>query len=67
MAIAIYSTNKPTNVYNSDSQEATMKKFISMLEDLWVDVAFAEAGVYEPAVKQELQPRYQDSVRVHTA
>ena len=27
-----------------------MKKFIAMLEDLWVAIAFAEAGVtYEPA------------------
>jgi hypothetical protein len=44
-----------------------MKKFIEMLEDLWVAVAFAEAGVYEPAVKQELHPRCQDTVRAHTA
>jgi hypothetical protein len=67
MVIAIYSTNKPTNAFNSDSQEATMKKFIAMLEDLWVAIAFAESGVYEPAVKQELQPRCQDTVRAHTA
>jgi hypothetical protein len=65
MAIAIYSTNKPTNSY---SQEATMKKCTAMLEDLWVAVAFAEAGVsYEPAIVQELQPRCQDAVRAHTA
>ena len=46
-----------------------MKKFIAMLEDLWVAVAFAEAGVsYETTVVQELQPpRCQESVRVHTA
>ncbi len=44
-----------------------MKKYIAMLEELWVAVAFAEAGVYEPAVKQELEPRCQDTVRVHSA
>jgi len=44
-----------------------MKKFIQMLEDLWVAVAFAEAGVYEPAVMQDLQPRCQDTLRIHTA
>jgi|GEM_PF-6766920 len=44
-----------------------MKKFIAMLEDLWVAVAFAEAGVYEPAGLQELQPRCQDTLRIHTA
>jgi hypothetical protein len=45
-----------------------MKKFIAMLEDLWVAVAFAEAGVdYRPAENHDLQPLCQDTVRIHTA
>lgn len=44
-----------------------MKKFITMFEDLWVAVAFAEAGMYEPAVMHDLQTICQDSVRIHTA
>lgn len=47
-----------------------MKKFIAMLEDLWVAIAFAEAGAagaYEPTVVRELQPRFEDTVRIHTA
>ena len=45
-----------------------MKKFIALLEDLWVAVTFAEADVaYEPAEVRDLQPRYQDTVRIHTA
>ena len=45
-----------------------MKKLIAMLEDLWVAVAFAEAGVvYEPAEVQDLQPHCQETVRIHTA
>jgi hypothetical protein len=44
-----------------------MKKFIALLEDLWVAVTFAEAGVvYAPAQVQDLQPRCQDTVRIHT-
>jgi hypothetical protein len=42
-----------------------MKKFISMFEDLWVAVAFAEAGIFEPAVEKDLQPCCQDTVRIH--
>jgi hypothetical protein len=30
-----------------------MKKLISLLEDLWVVIAFAEEGIYEPAVIHE--------------
>jgi hypothetical protein len=44
-----------------------MKKFITMIEDLWVAVAFAEAGIYEPAVMHDSQPMCHDSVRIHTA
>ena len=44
-----------------------MKKVIQTLEDLWVAVAFAEAGVYVPAVVQDLQPHYEDTLRIHTA
>lgn len=44
-----------------------MNKFIAKLEDLWVAVAFAESGVYEPEVMHDSQPLLQDFVRVHTA
>jgi len=45
-----------------------MKKFFTMLEDLWVAVAFAEAGIYEqPVKKNDLQPRCHDAVRMHAA
>jgi hypothetical protein len=45
-----------------------MKKFLTILEDLWVEIAFAEAGVtYEPAVETDLQPLCQDTVHVHVA
>lgn len=45
-----------------------MKKFMAMLEDLWVAVAFAEAGVsYEPAVVLKLRPLCHDTARIHTA
>lgn len=43
-----------------------MKKFIAMLEDLWVTIAFAEAGIYEPTVVQDLQ-HCQNTVRIHTS
>ncbi len=55
------------NADNSDYLEDTMKKFIAMLEDLWVTIAFAEAGVNEPTVVQDLQPHCQDTVHIHTA
>jgi hypothetical protein len=44
-----------------------MKKFIQKLEDLWVAVAFAEAGVYEPALVQDVQPHCQNTLRIHAA
>jgi hypothetical protein len=45
-----------------------MKKFLAMLEDLWVAIAFAEDGVtYEPVVETDLQPHCQDSVHIHAA
>ena len=44
-----------------------MKNFFTMLEDLWVAVAFAEAGIYEPEKKYELQPRCLDAVPVRVA
>jgi hypothetical protein len=44
-----------------------MKKFIARFEDLWVAVAFAEAGVYELADIDEFQPRCQETVRIHVA
>jgi hypothetical protein len=42
-----------------------MKKFAMLLEDLWVAVAFAEAGIYEAPVSLEQQPRIVEPVRIH--
>ena len=44
-----------------------MKKILAMFEDLWVAVAFAEAGMYEPAKKYDLPPLCLDAVRMHAA
>jgi hypothetical protein len=45
-----------------------MKKFIAMLEDLWVAVTYAEADVvYCPDEVHYLEPRCQDAVSIHTA
>ncbi len=44
-----------------------MKNLIEILEDLWVEIAFAEAGIYEPADAREFQPRYQETIRIHAA
>jgi hypothetical protein len=44
-----------------------MKKFIEKIEDLWVAIAFAEAGIYESSVGQDLQPRCQDTLLIHNA
>jgi len=44
-----------------------MKKFTAMLEDLWVAVTFAEAGIYEDAVSPETQPRIVEPMSIHTA
>jgi len=42
-----------------------MNKFFQMLEDLWVAVTFAEAGIYEHEKKQELELRCHDTARAH--
>lgn len=44
-----------------------MKKFITMIEDLWVAVTFAEAGIYGSAVMYDSQVLCHDSVSIHTA
>ncbi len=44
-----------------------MNKLIEKLEDLWVAIAFAEAGVYELADVHELQPSCQETARIHAA
>lgn len=44
-----------------------MKKFFIMLEDIWVAVAFAESGIYEPVRTYKLQPRSHHEVRIHNA
>ena len=49
-------------------QEVAMKKLAKKFEDLWVAIAFAEEGIFEPAVViSEAQPRCSDSVRAHAA
>ncbi len=35
-----------------------MKKFAAMLEDLWVAVTFAEAGIFEAVVFPSLSPGF---------
>lgn len=41
-----------------------MKKLFTLLEDLWVVIAFAEEGIYESAVMQNPQPTGPDTVSV---
>jgi hypothetical protein len=43
-----------------------MKKLLTMFEDLWVAVAFAEAGEYEFLVTDKVQPRYRTTARMRT-
>jgi hypothetical protein len=45
--------------------EAKMKKLFIMFEDLWVAVAFAEAGEYESLRTGNVQPEYRETVRLH--
>jgi hypothetical protein len=47
--------------------EANMKKFITLLEDLWVAVAFAEAGEYDSLTQKNIQPRYSQVFRMHVS
>jgi hypothetical protein len=42
-----------------------MKKILAAFEDLWVAVAFAEAGEYDSLRIDAIQPRYQEAVRMH--
>jgi len=44
-----------------------MKQFMTIIEDLWVAVAFAEAGITDSAAMHDPQPLCLDSVRIHTA
>lgn len=44
-----------------------MKKFVTLLEDLWVAVAFAEAGEYESLRQKNIQPRYIKVCRMHVS
>ncbi len=41
-----------------------MKKIRAMLEDLWIAVAFAEAGAYEVLQTRRDQPPSREIVRV---
>lgn len=42
-----------------------MKKLLALFEDLWVAVAFAEAGEYESLRIDKIEPRYRESIRRH--
>jgi hypothetical protein len=41
-----------------------MKKLLTMLEDIWVAVAFAEAGEYEFLLTDKVQPQYRTTARM---
>jgi hypothetical protein len=60
--ISIYLQN-PASV----TKEAVMNKFITMLEDLWVAIAFAEAGIYNGAEPDDHLPLYHDLVHDQSA
>jgi hypothetical protein len=47
--------------------EALMNKFIMMIEDLWVAVAFAEAGEYFSLEKYGERPLSREADRLHAA
>ncbi len=47
------------------TMEAKMKKLFLKFEDLWVAVAFAEAGEYESLRTGNVQPEYRETVRIH--
>ncbi len=42
-----------------------MKKFFALFEDLWVAVAFAEAGEYDTLHELHMQAWFRDAVRMH--
>ncbi len=42
-----------------------MKKFFFLLEDLWVAVAFAEAGEYESLREAPDAIRHESNIRIH--
>lgn len=42
-----------------------MKNILTMFEELWVAIAFAEEGIYEPGNTIDLQPDCQDAVQSH--
>lgn len=41
-----------------------MKKILQSLEELWVAIAFAEAGAYD-SLQPSTQPIYKEAVRLH--
>ena len=46
-------------------QGGTMKKFFALLENLWVAVAFAEAGEYESLREAPDTFRHRSDIRIH--
>ncbi len=46
-------------------QGGAMKTFFDLLENLWVAVAFAEAGEYESLREEHAAMRYEPDVRIH--
>jgi hypothetical protein len=45
--------------------EVIMKKFFAYIEDLWVAVTFAEAGVSETGQTKKIHIPYRENVSVH--
>jgi hypothetical protein len=44
-----------------------MKNFFKVFEEIWVAVAFAEAGEYDLLHDRKMQPRYHEAVRVQAS
>ncbi len=63
MLIALKSRERNVNLF----LEANMKKLLALLEDLWVVVAFAEAGAYESLHIQKDRLVCHSLVRTRTA
>lgn len=42
-----------------------MKKFFALLEEIWVAVAFAEAGEYESLREAPATIRHESDIRIH--
>ena len=63
MFIALILYERDVNLF----LEANMKKVLALIEDLWVVVAFAEAGAYESLHIQKDRHLCHSIVRTRTA